>query len=402
MNWRENMETSNIDSNLWNRLGLKADPFPLTPTPYSEHVWAGQIRLKNELDELLKQGRVTSSAQFIGIVAPWGSGKTHALGYYSHSDNLPRAELTTIEEVKFLNITFPKSEKQIAEGFFHRVVDKMSWKSLVNNVIEFYQRDPDEFTKDISTLLQDNADLVRAFDFLKDPDLDEATSFIVQSYLFGEASKRDRQKLRFIRPGNSIEERYLALNAFFALETGWRSPTRERLILWIDEAENLIKLSASNFDPFTQGLRDVLDMARKTYGHLTVVINFTPESKNYEGEMYAILGNALYDRLDQKITITPMSGDEAKTFVQQALLGYSLDSKNPAKIFSEDALELLPTLLGDSFTPRKVNRLCGGILAAMLTKPDAVKLFPINRSHITELQNEGRLENALAPDRPGT
>ena len=250
------MPKTSIDSATWAELGLKTDPFPLTPTPDSEFVWAGQAQLKAELDEILMQARATEGTQFIGLVAPWGSGKTHALGYYSHPENLPGTDLRAIEETKFVGVIFPKSEKQIAEGFFHRVIDKLKWEHLVEQVVRFNEEHPNEFAKFISVLLQDNADLVRAFNYLKDPALDDNTSFLVQSYLFGQASKRDRDRLRFIRPGNSVEERYLSLNAFFALETGWKSAKRTRLVLWIDEAENLIKLSSNNFDPFTQGLRD--------------------------------------------------------------------------------------------------------------------------------------------------
>ena len=394
------MAKKSIDKTTWEALGLKADPFPLTPIPESDFVWAGQAQLKTELDEIIKQGRATDSTQFVGLVAPWGSGKTHALGYYSHPENLPTIELQTLKEFKFVGVTFPKSEKQIAEGFFHRVVDKLNWTNLIAKVVDFGQAHPDEYTKLISPLLQDNADLIRAFDYLRKPELDEATSFAVQSYLFGQASKRDRDKLRFIRPGNSVEERYLSLNAFLALETGWKSAERTRLVLWIDEAENLIKLSSSNFDPFTQGLRDVLDVARKVFGCLTVIINFTPESRNFEGEMFAILGSALYDRIDKKITIPPMNAEDAKTFVLEALRGYALDPSTAPKIFTQGVVDFLPTILGEAMTPRRVNRICSALVNCVLTDADPLTAFPIPLSKAEEIVQTGKISAALLPDRP--
>lgn len=396
------MPKTNIDNNVWQSLGLKADPFPLTPTPESELVWAGQAQLKSELDEILKQARATETTQFVGLVAPWGSGKTHALGYYSHNQNLPGTELKAIDETRLVPVTFPKSEKQIAEGFFLRVIDKLKWEDVVKRVVKFNKEHPKEFSGRIATLLQDNADLIRAFDYLKNPDLDEDTSFVVQSYLFGQASKRDRNKLRFVRPGNSVEERYLSLNAFLALETQWRSKQRTRLVLWIDEAENLIKLSSSNFDPFTQGLRDVLDMARKIYGCLTVIVNFTPESKNFEGEMFAILGSALYDRLDKKISIDPMTPNDAKEFIREALHGYEINRGKKQEIFNNDAIEYLPTVLGDAVTPRRINRVCSAILQSILTEPKPLEKFPISLNKVKDMAGAGKINAALLADRPST
>jgi hypothetical protein len=396
------MAKINIDNNAWQSLGLKADPFPLTPTPESEFVWAGQAQLKSELDEILKQARATETTQFVGLIAPWGSGKTHALGYYSHPQNLPGTELQAIEKTRLVPVTFPKSEKQIAEGFFLRVIDKLGWENVVKRVVTFNEENPNQFSKLIATLLQDNADLIRAFDYLKNPDLDEETSFVVQSYLFGEASKRDRNKLRFVRSGNTVEERYLSLNAFLALETKWKSAQRMRIVLWIDEAENLIKLSSSNFDPFTQGLRDVLDMSRKVYGCLTVVINFTPESRNVEGEMFAILGSALYDRLDKKISIAPMTPEDAKAFVLESLRGYGINKNKKQEVFSPEAIDYLPTVLGDAVTPRRINRVCSAILHSILTESQPFEKFPISLKKVKELADAGKITAALLADRPST
>ena len=400
--WRNDMANSSIDNSAWQSLGLRADPFPLTPTPESEFVWAGQAQLKHELDEILKQARATDTTQFVGLVAPWGSGKTHALGYYSHHENLPGTELKAIEETRLLPVIFPKSEKQIAEGFFLRVIDKLKWKEVVRRVVEFNNTHPEEFPDLMAKLLQDNADLIRAFDYLKDPNLPEETSFVVQSYLFGEASKRDRNKLRFVRSGNTVEERYLSLNAFLALETKWKSAKRTRVVLWIDEAENLIKLSSSNFDPFTQGLRDVLDMARKIYGCLTVIVNFTPESKNVEGEMYAILGSALYDRLDKKVTIAPMTPADAKEFIEQALNGYAINETKKQTVFSKEAIEYLPTVLGDAVTARRVNRVCSAMLHSILTETKPLEKFPISLAKVKDMAQAGRISAALLADRPST
>jgi hypothetical protein len=396
------MQKLNIDETAWQSLGLRGDPFPLTPTPESETVWAGQQKLKSELDEIFKQATATEIAQFIGLVAPWGAGKTHALGYYSHQANWPRTDLKAISKIRLIAVTLPKSEKQIAEGFFMRVIDKLNWEQLIEQVIAFNKANPKDFSTALSGLLQDNADLLRAFNYLKDPNLDEDTQFIVKSYLFGEASKRERNKLRFVRSGNSVEERYLALNAFLALQTGWKSEKRTRLILWVDEAENLIKLSTSTFDPFTQGLRDVLDIARKLYGCLTVIINFTPESRNFEGEMYSILGSALYDRLDRKVNIDPMTGEEAKAFVQEALDGYAISKGSRREIFNKEAIAYLPTVLGDAVTPRRINRVCSAILHSVLTEPNPLSKFPISGQKMREMATVGKINAALLADRPST
>jgi len=199
-----------------------------------------------------------------------------------------------------------------------------------------------------------------------------------------------------------VEERYLSLNALLALETRWKSAQRTRLILWIDEAENLIKLSSSNFDPFTQGLRDVLDMARKIYGCLTLIVNFTPESKNFEGEMFAILGSALYDRLDKKVSIAPMTPDDAKEFIEEALRGYGINRSKKQEVFTKDVIEYLPTVLGDAVTPRRINRVCSAILHLILTESKPFDKFPVSLNKVKEMADAGRISAALLADRPST
>src|SRR5205807_9993588 len=131
-----------------------------------------------------------------------------------------------------------------------------------------------------------------------------------------------------------------------------------------------------------------------------LIINFTPESKNFEGEMFAILGSALYDRIDKKITIPPMNAEDAKTFVLEALRGYALDPSKAPTVFTQEVVDFLPTILGEAMTPRRVNRICSALVNCVLTDAAPLAAFPIPLSKAEELVQTGKISAALLPDRP--
>ena len=75
--------------NKFNRLNLKGNPFRITPsTNVNEIIWAGFPEVKNRIKMRIKQAIDIPNSSLILNWGEYGSGKTHALRYFSSQNVL--------------------------------------------------------------------------------------------------------------------------------------------------------------------------------------------------------------------------------------------------------------------------------------------------------------------------
>src|ERR1700682_4443797 len=101
------MSTKPID---WQFALLRANPFDyVTPPNSKDIVWAGMARLKGQFDQLFFEAQTTPSIQVVLNWGAYGSGKTHAVTYFSLPERFPQVEGNRVANVIVLPIRTPKN-----------------------------------------------------------------------------------------------------------------------------------------------------------------------------------------------------------------------------------------------------------------------------------------------------
>ena len=155
--------------------------------------------------------------------------------------------------------------------------------------------------------------------------------------------------------------------AIIGFEPALNVSAHRRIILWIDEMEDLLSYTKRYHRPFTQGLRDLIDYVPD---YLTLMLNFTLAIPEDLEEIRVILGEALWDRINHQIFIREPTPDDAFEYVCELLSAFRTQSPDvfdllPTYPFTETALKLAIKIL-PVHTPRDLNQRMSGLISAAL------------------------------------
>jgi hypothetical protein len=202
----------------------------------------------------------------------------------------------------------------------------------------------------------------------------EELRLLLHFYLLeNKASRTDLRKLGVSRNISSMEDRFGTLAAILHLLIGLEPKDElqqhNRLILWIDEMEDLINYPVRYYRPFTQAIRDMLG---KIPYYFSLLMNCTLASPEAFEDVTVILGEALMSRVTNRIDFKPLSLTEAKEYVIDLLGQYRpAGSYHPEYPFDEDGLESALSSLPDiDRTPREINKRCRTLIVAAIQSGD--------------------------------
>jgi SpoVK/Ycf46/Vps4 family AAA+-type ATPase len=139
--------------------------------------------------------------------------------------------------------------------------------------------------------------------------------------------------------------------------------SKGRVVLWIDELEDLIYYTTRYYRPFTQGLRELID---RLPHYFTVFLNISLASPEVLEDIETILGKALLDRVTNQVYFREPSDDEAYHYVQDLLSYYRTEDLRDRQLpevypFSDVALRMLIANL-PTHTPRDINQRCSEVI----------------------------------------
>src|ERR1700752_507009 len=89
-------------------------------------------------------------------------------------------------------------------------------------------------------------------------------------------------------------------------------PTVSRVVLWLDEMEDLLYFPTRYYLPFTQALREVID---NTNVHMTIMLNFTFSEPEDLPAIENVLGQAIMQRVNQHIVFQEPTVDDLKKYL---------------------------------------------------------------------------------------
>ena len=155
-----------------------------------------------------------------------------------------------------------------------------------------------------------------------------------------------------------------------------------RVILWLDEMEDLVYFPTRYYLPFTQAMREVIDT---TSQHLTLLLNFTFSEPEDLPAIENVLGQALMQRVNHHIVLKQPTAEDYQDYLLELLKHQRLDARAcPATFpFSQEAFDLLIKSAATR-TPRFLNKLCDMLLRSVRasTNPTAEVRQEVSREAV--------------------
>lgn len=368
----------------WKLVLLKQNPFPEVPprTP-AEAVWAGMPRLKDQFNTLFVEALSASAIQVVLNRGDWGSGKTHAAIYFGTRDHLPNVRGEQVRNVWPLYVRTPKDPSQADMILYRDIIETIQFSRLRQVVQSIITEHGDQ---NASRMLQEvvgsealgkalwllglERSGTRQLRLLDDEGADEWQR-LLEAYFFSQYTKTDLKRLELSRGIDNSQDRFRVLGGVLQCLIGL-APVEEiehhsRVLLWIDEMEDLIYFTSRQYRPFTQGLRDLID---RLPSYFTLFMNFTLAEPEVLGDIGLILGGALMDRITHQIYFQEPNEEEAYEYVIELLGAFRTQAPlelglPPTYPFSEETLKEIVEMLPKR-TPREINKRCSEIITNAL------------------------------------
>jgi hypothetical protein len=393
----------------WTNALLKQNPFSEIPPRKSEDaVWAGMPRLRDQFDALFTEALTTSAMQVVLNWGPYGSGKTHAAIYFGTNDRLPRVEGIQVKDTWILCVNTPRDPSQADVILYRNILEAIRFSRLrqvIRDIVaEYGESDALGMLQDVVgsevlgkalLLLGLERSSSGQLSLFGDDDVSAEWQRLLQAYFFSQHTKSDLRQLGLSRGIDSSQDRFRILGGVLQCLIGLASAQEigrhSRVLLWIDEMEDLIYFTSRQYRPFTQGLRDLIDRLPNFF---TLFMNFTLAAPEAYEDATVVLGQALMDRVTRQIYFQEPNEQAAFEYVSDLLRIFRTEDPAerglpPSYPFTEDTLHMVIDQL-PSRTPRVLNKRCAEIVSEALQRGivSGVGEGIISRDLVAELDRE--------------
>ncbi len=343
-------------------------------------------RLKNQFNALFVEALSTSATQVVLNWGAYGSGKTHAAIYFSARDHLPRVKGEQVRDVWILYVHTPRDPSQADIILYREILETILFSRLrqvIRSIVAEYGN------QDASKMLQElvgSEALGKALwllglepsgsgqlRLLGDDEESKEWQRLLEVYFFSQHTKNDLKRLGLSRGIDNPQDRFRILSGVLQCLIGL-APAKEigrhsRVLLWIDEMEDLIYFTSRQYRPFTQGLRDLIDHLPS---YFTLLMNFTLAAPEAYEDATVVLGQALMDRVTQQIYFQEPNEEEAYEYASDLLNAFRSQASPelglpPSYPFSEESLKEIIAMLPKR-TPRNINKRCSEIITEALMR----------------------------------
>lgn len=318
-------------------LNLQDWPFQVVPSDASAKRWVGRPDFERKLRGLLRTVRRVEPSRIVLLWAAYGAGKTHALRYLANLAD-------DFEDVRALYVVTPKGIKNFLD-VYRAVADAALRSDLISELgLALYRRSGPEQPTNLRRAL------VRIVS-LNEPQTRSPVSWLKAEKLSASDLRASGLTRRLETSADGIE----VLNEFVGL---LRSELGVKLILLLDEIQELGELAPRQLDEAVGGLHKVFD--RNTEG-LTMVFSFTTVAQD---TIEGIIGQTLYERRSDVLTLPALPKDEAVAFMLKLIESYSIDPARAPFPFTREAISgVIDNLASpDGLTPRELIRAFDAIL----------------------------------------
>lgn len=324
----------------YEHLNLRGWPFNMVPSEETAAVWIGRPEARRRLRILFRTMTRVPASQIVLLWAAYGAGKTHALkhlqGMTSDRRDLLALYVATPEGIRsFLDIYRAIIDASLEAG----VLDSAG-KVLFKRIGRPGRTDLERALIRMATLPIDSLEVRTAIAWLR-------------------AEKVPMRDLRDVDINRRLESTADGVDCLNELIHVLQRDGAMKVLLLLDEIQEIDQLDQKRRTEAIGGLHKVFD--RNTEG-LTLVLSFTTAT---QAQVKRIIGDALFDRRSETLSLPPISVDEGIELIEGLLSAWSIDeTKSP---FPFDPTSLKPTVeavdaASRLLTPRDVIRAFNAIL----------------------------------------
>ncbi len=366
---------------------LKDNSFPVTPGDQGDTPWFGFKALKREFDTAFQRSASETLRLCVLNRGRLGAGKTHAARYFSERQASRR---NVGRYLRFLPIVIesPKQPQKAFVDFAGRLFNAITFRRIVQAAENLRTMTSEE--KLFASLLDTTGSEDVATVLSK---ITEANLLPSKTFLLGAGGVKELRDLGLAKRLTSEHEFALAVIGVLHLLIHGQSNEPgplSRVILWLDEMEDLVYFPTRYYLPFTQAIREVID---STSQHFTLLLNFTFSEPEDLPAIENVLGQALMQRVNHHIVFKQPTAEDYDDYLLELLKHNRLDQRKCSQTFpfSKEAFDLLIQSAATR-TPRFLNKLCDMLLRDL----QAVNTpGPGGRQEISREAVEEKLPNIL-------
>ena len=366
--------------NKFDKLNLKGNPFRITPsTNVTEIIWAGFPELKKQIETRIKYSINIPNSSLVLNWGEYGSGKTHALRYFSTQQVLK--DIAAENTIPYsIDLRFPKSKEPVKE-LFTQIVDKLDIVRLRRDVEEKHLN-----IQDILMSVTDNTFMHKVFYamfdqthnlFTTDP---EGLEF--KSFLYGTEDYKKYQTKGIIRKLSTDYDYIEFISILFSILT-YDKRVHSCIILWIDEFEDISLLNNANISNVNNFVRTLID---KCPNNLLMFLNLTLSAMISVADLGEFLHEAVKSRIIDRIEFPIPNTSELKTYLKELLNNpaYRITTTdNLYAPFSSEVIDAVIQKLGNA-SLRKYNETFSRLIEIAAYEG----YDEINNAHFASLINE--------------
>ncbi len=273
--------------------------------------WFGFERLKAEFEDVFVRSMKEQSRLCVLNRGRFGSGKTHAAKHFN-ARVFEQEDVGLYHRCVAILVESPKQPNKAFSEFTTRLLNAVTVRRIMEAARNLRAvSDLDEvFTKLLeATGSEDIATVLSR--------IDDANMLSSKTFLLGGGTAAELRKLGVAKKLTTDHELASAITGIFALLIHGQSherPTISRVVLWMDEMEDLVFFPTRYYLPFTQAVREILD---RHGSHLTVLWNSTFSEPEDLPAIENVLGQAIMERVNQHIVFREASSDDMAKYLKE-------------------------------------------------------------------------------------
>ena len=365
---------------MFEKFNLKDGAFPVTPSDHDEISWFGLEKLKHEFQTIFERSGSERLRLCVLNRGRFGAGKTHAAKYFSaqHSQ-----QINVGSYFRFIPIVIesPKQPQKAFVDFSNRLFNAVTFDRIIQASLNLRR------IGDIKKLFSNLRDATGSEDIATAlSKIDNDNRLLIKRYLLGEGTAKELRGIGVAKRLVKDHEFALAIVGVLYLLIRGQSEEREtlsRIVLWIDEMEDLVYFATRYYLPFTQALREVID---RTNHHMTLMLNFTFSEPEDLPTIENVLGQAIMQRVNRHVVFQEPDTTEMKEYLLALLNHNRIDNNCPPTFpFANDAFDFfIKSATSTSKTPRFLIKLCDTLLRDLDNDYEFDKISGIQRGILEE------------------
>lgn len=374
---------------MFEKFNLKDNAFPVTPTDQDMAHWFGFRALKTEFENVMERSSAERLRLCVLNRGRFGAGKTHAAHYFAAKYETRRS-INGYSRFIPLVIESPKQAQKAFLDFATRLFGTVTFRRIAEASQNFAAlRGQNQAFSELlkKTGSEDIATVLST--------MDDTNLLPPKTFLLGGGTAKELRELGVAKRIVTDHEFATAVVGVLHLLIHGHSADESslcRVLLWVDEMEDLVYFPTRYYLPFTQAMREVID---DTNEHLTLMLNFTFSEPEDLPAIENVLGQAVMQRVNQHIIFQPPTADDLRSYLLELLKANRLSQAIPSKTFpfSDEAFRLVVDA-SVSRTPRFLNKLCDRLLRDLEDMPEGT--VGLTKRGIPEKLIADRLPEALS------